>query len=124
VNVIEISKTNHLNNVRRHSMMTRLLLALAVAGLAVASAKTYAVDLFQPAMLGSIELAPGHYNVEVADMKAVFRNGRVHGEAPVKMEDADAKYNRTSVLLINSGGQMHIQEIHIAGTKTKLVFTE
>jgi hypothetical protein len=105
-------------------MMTRLLLAFAVAGLAVASAKTYEIDLFQPAMLGTIELAPGHYSVEVAEMKAVFRNGRIHGAAPVKMEDADMKYNRTSVLLANTGGQMHIQEIHIAGTKTKLVFTE
>jgi len=105
-------------------MMKRLLLAFALAGLAVASAKTYTFDLFQPAMLGSIELAPGHYSVDVADMKAVFRNGRIHGEAPVKMEDADAKYNRTSVLLMNDGGQMHIQEIHIAGTKMKLVFNE
>jgi hypothetical protein len=109
-------------------MMTRLLLAFAVAALAAVSAKTsaktYAIDLYQPAMLGTIELQPGHYSVEVAEMKAVFRNGRIHGEAPVKMEDADTKYNRTSVLLNNNGGQMHIQEIHIAGTKTKLVFTE
>jgi hypothetical protein len=105
-------------------MMTRLLLAFAVAGLAVASAKTYAIDLFQPAMLGDISLAPGHYSVEVTEMKAVFRNGRIHGEAPVKMQDADTKYNRTSVLLLNNGGQMHIQEIHIAGTKMKLVFAE
>lgn len=105
-------------------MMTRLLLAFAVAGLAVASAKTYQIDLFQPAMLGDIALAPGHYSVDVADMKAVFRNGRIHGQAPVKMEDADTKYNRTSVLLKNNGGQMHIQEIHIAGTRMKLVFAE
>jgi hypothetical protein len=105
-------------------MMTRLLLAFAVAGLAVASAKTYSIDLFQPAMLGNVELAPGHYNVDVADMKAVFRNGRIHGEAPVKTEDADTKYNRTSVVLTNNGGQMHIQEIHIAGTRMKLVFAE
>ena len=104
--------------------MKKLLLLFAVAGLAVASAKTYEIDLFQPAMLGDISLAPGHYSVDVADMKAVFRNGRIHGEAPVKMEDADMKYNRTSVLLTNNGGQMHIQEIHIAGTKLKLLFTE
>src|SRR3974377_76996 len=104
--------------------MKKLLFFFAVAGLAVASAKTYEIDLFQPAMLGDISLAPGHYSVDVADMKAVFRNGRIHGEAPVKMEDADMKYNRTSVLLTNNGGQMHIQDIHIAGTKMKLVFTE
>jgi len=104
--------------------MKKLLLLFAVAGLAVASAKTYEIDLFQPAMLGDISLAPGHYSVDVADMKAVFRNGRIHGEAPVKMEDADMKYNRTSVLLTNNGGQMHIQEIHIGGSKIKLLFTE
>ena len=104
--------------------MKKLLLLFAVAGLAVASAKTYEIDLFQPAMLGDISLAPGHYSVDVADMKAVFRNGRIHGEAPVKMEDADMKFNRTSVLLTNNGGQMHIQEIHIGGSKIKLLFTE
>jgi hypothetical protein len=125
VDVVEISKQiNKRKNVRTQSMMTRLLLAFAVIGLVVANAKTYGIDLYQPAMLGSIELAPGHYDVDVADMKAVFRNGRIHGEAPVKMEDADMKYNRTSVVLANNGGQMHIQEIHIAGTKVKLVFVE
>lgn len=104
-------------------MTRRLLVAFAVAALAVASAKTtYSVDLFQTAMLGSTELAPGHYSVEVNDQKAMVRNGKYHGEAPVKMESADTKYDRTAVVLINEGGQMHIQEIHIGGSKTKLVF--
>ena len=104
--------------------MKKLLLLFAVAGLAVASAKTYEIDLFQPAMLGDISLAPGHYSVDVDGTKAVFRNGKIHGEAPVKMQDAETKYNRTSVLLANNGGQMHIQEIHIGGSKIKLLFTE
>jgi hypothetical protein len=105
-------------------MRTRLLCVFLAAGLAVAFAKTYAIDLFQPAMLGNTELAPGHYTVEVVDQKAVVRNGKIHGEAPVKMEDGDMKYDRTSVVLMNNGGQMHIQEIHIGGTKMKLVITE
>lgn len=106
-------------------MRTRLLLAFLALGLAaMASAKTYSIELFQPAMLGTTELQPGMYSVEVADQKAIVRMGKIHGEAPVKMEDGDAKYSRTSVVLLNSGGQMHIQEIHIGGTKMKLVFTE
>lgn len=106
-------------------MRTRLLLAVLALGLAaVASAKTYSIELFQSAMLGNTELKPGTYSIEVADQKAVVRNGKFHGEAPVKTEDAETKYSRTSVVLMNSGGQMHIQEIHIGGTKTKLVFTE
>jgi hypothetical protein len=106
-------------------MRTRLLLAFLAAGLAaVASAKTYGIDLFQPAMFGNMELAPGHYNVEVDGQKAIVRNGKTQGEAPVKMEEAETKYSRTSVVLLNSGGQMHIEEIHIGGTKMKLVLTE
>jgi hypothetical protein len=105
-------------------MRTRLLLAFLAAGLAVASAKTYAIDLFQPVMLGSTPLKPGHYTVNVDGEKAVLRNGKVEGEATVKMEDVDQKYDRTSVVLLNSDGQMHIQEIHIGGTKMKLVFAE
>jgi hypothetical protein len=105
-------------------MRTRLLLLFVAAGLAVASAKTYSIDLFQPAMFGSMELAPGHYSVEVVNQKAVVHSGKLRGEAPVKTEDGDKKYDRTSVVLANTGGQMHILEIHIEGTKTKLVFTE
>jgi hypothetical protein len=105
-------------------MRIRLLFALMAAGLAVAAAKTYAIDLFQPVMLGSTELKPGHYTVNVDGEKAVLRNGKIEGAAPVKMEDAAQKYDRTSVVLLNSDGQMHIQEIHIGGTKMKLVFAE
>jgi hypothetical protein len=107
-------------------MKIRLLFAFVslAAGLAVAGAKTYAIDLFQPVMLGSTELKPGHYTIAVEGDKAVLRNGKLEGEASVKMEDAGQKYDRTSILLLNDGGQMHISEIHIGGTKTKLVFAE
>jgi len=87
-------------------MKKQLLLALAVAGLALASAKSYSINLSQPAMLGATTLAPGDYRVEVVDQKA------------------DTKYNATSVRFDVADGKMHIQEIHIGGTKTKLVFNE
>ena len=105
-------------------MKKRLLLVFAVAGLAVASAKSYSIDLFQPSLLGAIELVPGHYSVDIVDQKAVIRNGKIHGEASVKVENADQKYNTTAVRYTNADGKMHIQEIHIGGTKMKLVFAE
>ena len=105
-------------------MRRKLLFAFAVAGLAVASAKTYSIDLFEPAVLGSMQLTPGHYTVDVVDQKAVLRSGKVKCEAPVKVETADSKYNSTSVRYDNGDGKMHIQEIHVGGSKTKLVFTE
>jgi hypothetical protein len=90
---------------------------------AVASAKSYTVNLFQPAMFGSVELQPGEYKVEVNEQKAVIRNGKVLGESPVKVESGETKYGTTTVRFDNSSGKMKIQEIRLGGTKTKLVFT-
>jgi hypothetical protein len=101
-----------------------LLLALAAAALALAAAKTYSFDLFEPVMLGTTELKPGHYTVELMDQRAVVRNGKIHGEAPVQMEESDKKYDRTSVVLNDNGGQRHLLEVHIGGTNRKLVFQE
>jgi hypothetical protein len=107
-------------------MKKNLLLAISVAALAVASAsaKSYSVTLYEPAMLGNTALTPGEYKVEVADQKATVRNGKMHCEAPVKVESADNKYSTTTVRFSNEDGKMHIQEIHVGGSKTKLVFNE
>ena len=105
-------------------MTKRLLLVFAVAALAVASAKTYTINLLRPAVLGDMQLAPGTYNVDVVDQKAVISNGKMHGEAPVKMETSDMKYGTTSVVFSQADGKLHVQEIHIGGSKTKLVFAE
>ncbi len=105
-------------------MKKRLVFLFLAIGVAIASAKSYSIDLFQPSLLGSTELAPGHYNVDVNGDKAVIRNGRIHGEAPVKVESVEKKYNSTTVRFANADGKMHIQEIHVGGTTTKLVFAE
>ena len=107
-------------------MKKNILLAIGVAGLAVlsASAKTYSVTLYEPAVVGSMTLKPGDYRVEVNDQKAVLRNGSVHCEAPVKVETSDTKYNSTTVRFANGDGKMHLQEIHVGGSKTKIVFNE
>ena len=104
--------------------MRKLLLAISVFGLAVASAKTYSVDLAEPAMLGTTQLSAGSYKVDVANEKAVIRKGKFQTECPVKVETADNKFNSTAVRFGNGDGKLHIQEIHIGGTKTKLVFNE
>ena len=105
-------------------MKRKILFSFAVIGLAVASAKSYTVQLLQPAMIGTVELKPGEYSVEVVNDKAVVRNGRLHTEAAVKVEANGDKYGGTSVLLNDVGGKMHIREIHLGGTKTRLVFNE
>jgi hypothetical protein len=105
-------------------MKSKLVLAFAVIGLAVASAKTYTVNLYSAATIGSMKLQPGEYTVEVKDSKAIIRNGKLHGEADVKVEAGNAKYDSTTVRFAGSAGDMKIHEIRLGGTKTKLVFND
>lgn len=101
-----------------------LLLTIGLAALVLAATKSYSFKLFEPALLGATQLAPGEYQVSVVDQNAVIRNGKKECEAPVKVETTESKYPSTTVRFGNGDGKMHIQEIHIGGTKTKLVFNE
>jgi hypothetical protein len=103
--------------------MTRIGVFLMLAAAAVASAKSYTVNLLSVATFGAVELQPGEYKVEVNETTAVMRNGKVHGECAVKVETGESKYDATTVRYDNTSGKMKIQEIRLGGTKTKLVFT-
>ena len=103
-------------------MKRKLLFSFALLGLAIASAKSYTVTLYQTAVVGNMELKPGDYRIEVLDGKAVIRNGSKRGEAPVRVENTGTKYYANSVRLSAGGGTPRIREIRLGGTKTKLVF--
>lgn len=105
-------------------MTKRLLLVLALVACAsaVAAAKSYYVTLFQPTVVGSTELKPGDYKVEVQENKAVIRNGKHRVEANVKVETAPERFNSTSVRYQNGDGKYRLLEIRLGGTNTKLVF--
>jgi hypothetical protein len=98
------------------------VLCFAIAGLALASAKSYTINQYQSAMAGGTELKAGEYQVELLDQKAVITHGKMRAETAVKVENADQKYNSTTVAISTENGKTRIQEIHLGGTKTKLVF--
>jgi hypothetical protein len=105
-------------------MLRKVLPFFLVAGLAVASARSYTVSLFEPAMVGTTELKPGDYKIEVNDQTAVIRQGKVRTESQVKVEEGDTRFDKTVVRYVNNAdGKVRIQEIRIGGTKTKLLFT-
>jgi len=104
--------------------MTIVLPFFLVAGLAVASARSYTITLFETATVGTTVLKPGDYKLEVNDQKAVIRQGKVQTESPVKVEENDTKFDATAVRYVNdANGKVRIQEIRIGGTRTRLVFT-
>ena len=103
-------------------MTKRVIFAFLVLALAAASAKTYTVTLFQPAVLAGTELKPGEYQLDLNDTKVVIKNSKVKVECDVKVETADSKFNTTTVRFASGDGKLRIQEIRLGGTKLKLVF--
>jgi hypothetical protein len=103
-------------------MIRRILFPCAVLVIAaVASAKSYPITLFEPSVIGGMELKPGDYTLELRDEKVVIRKGKQVCEAPVKVETADSKYASTRVRYSNGDGKYHIREIHLGGTTMKLM---
>ena len=101
--------------------MKKLIFSFATIALAVASAASYNVTLYQPSQLGDKQLQAGEYKLEVRDNTAVFSKGKEKIEAPVKVESSDRKNAATSV---RYGLKSDIQQIRLKGTSTTLTFNE
>ena len=102
---------------------SKLAVCFGALAMAVASAATnYSVTFFQPSLVGSTELKPGDYKVEVSGDKATIKAGKNAVEAAVKVENGSEKYARTTVRYAVEDGKYRIQQIRLAGTRTTLVF--
>ena len=100
-------------------MVKNILIGFASIALAVASAATsYHVTFYQPVMINGSELKAGDYKVELKDKTAVIKQGKTVTEVPVTVENDSQKYQRTAVRL----NGMQVEEIHIGGTNTRIVF--
>jgi len=102
--------------------MKKLIALLILLAVGIASAKTYSITLFQPSVVGGTELKPGEYRLELQDGKVIIRAGKQRIEAPVKIENAEAKFTSTSVRYAGGEGKARVQEIRLGGTNLKLVF--
>jgi hypothetical protein len=97
------------------------LIPLLISAASLVHAATYRVTIADPVVVDGKELKAGDYKVEVNDTTAVLRNGKDSTEVKVTTESNSTKYNATSVRFQQEGGKNKLQEIHIGGTKTKLV---
>ncbi len=99
-------------------MVNKLVLGFASVALAIASASTHSLTLFDPVTVNGTMLQPGDYKIELKDNKAVITQGKVMAEANVKVENSDKKFNTNTVRVV----QGHIDEIRLGGTHTRVVF--
>ncbi len=101
--------------------MKKLLLVFTVLGLSLAYAKSYHLTLYEKSILGSTELKPGEYTIELKDQQVVVKNGKLRAEAAVKVENEGSKFPTTTVRYSNGDGKYRITEIRVGGTNMKLV---
>ena len=105
-------------------MKLKLLLCAATVALGIATTATtyaasgYKVSLPEKMWVGSTELKPGDYRVEVNGNQATFKMGKDSIQVPATVETAPTKFNFTEI----AASESKLQEIHVGGTNTKIVF--
>ncbi len=99
----------------------KLAVAFLTLALAAASAKSYTVNLFEPARLAGTELRSGEYKLEIIGNKVSLRSGKTMAEANVTVENLPSANPRTTMRIDTADGKNQIKEIRLGGTKMKLV---
>ena len=97
-------------------------LVTAIAGTAPSIGSSYTVKLLHPSVVKNVELKEGEYHLNLGKETATRVSGKTSVEVPVKMENVDSKYDRTSVRYDEATGKSVITEIRLGGTKTRIVF--
>lgn len=97
------------------------LFALMILALAIASASTHTLSLFQASVVNGTELQPGDYKLSVENNKAILIKGKAKVEIAVTVETNESKFPSTSVRYNNEDGKYKIREIRLGGTTTKLI---
>ena len=98
---------------------TRLAFGVVALALGVASAaSSYKVKVDNTVFIGSTELKPGEYKVEMQGGKAMFKSGKTVIEVPATMGKSERSYPWTS--LVTKGSQL--QEIDFGGTTENMLF--
>jgi hypothetical protein len=101
--------------------MKKLIVMFVMLGLSLAYAKSYHLVLYEKSMLGSTELKPGAYTIELKDQQVLVKNGKVEAQAAVKVENDSSRFPTTTVRYSNGDGHYKIQEIRLGGTHMRLV---
>jgi hypothetical protein len=100
--------------------ITKLTVGLAALAVGVASAaSSHSIDLKKTVMIGSTQLQPGSYRVEMQGDKAVFKSGKNVVEVPATLGKSDQKFSTNGI--VTSGSRL--VEIDLGGTSEKIVFS-
>jgi hypothetical protein len=86
---------------------------------AIAAGKTYHVQIAENSVVVGKTLKPGDYKIELQNNLAVIKQqGKQTIEVPAHSESVTKKFASTEIEYTNN----EIQEIHVGGSRTKIVF--
>jgi hypothetical protein len=103
-------------------MKIKLFLTLALAGAAIASAKSYDISLGAPAMFGATQMESGQYKLSVDGSKVTLVNSDTNKsvEANATIQNAPKKFPATTVESKRIDGKDVIDKIELGGTHTEI----
>jgi hypothetical protein len=101
-------------------MFKKLTLAAAVAAVSlVASGSTYKVTVLEDTTLNGQQVKAGEYKLALEGNTATLKHGKQVVTVPAHTEQAQKKYQYTAIKYVDK----KIQEVHIGGSTTKIVFS-
>jgi hypothetical protein len=117
-------RSNKLLPPLRFSYMSFLRITLSFASLAViaSAAPVYKVTLTEPEVISGSVVKAGDYRIVVNGDKATLTSGKTSIEVPVKVETGTQKFQYTTVESRSQAGKNMLDDIHVGGTTTTLVF--
>jgi hypothetical protein len=104
---------------------SKLMLGACVFSLGIAAAaSSYHVKISDPTWVGTTELKPGEYAVQVEGDKVTFKMGKNVITVPAKVEENASKFADNQMLMKSENGQSKLKELDLAGTKSKILLNE
>jgi hypothetical protein len=87
-------------------MMNKWLIISTLAGLPVASAKSFDVSIAEPTVVHNLRLKPGEYRLKLEGSNAIFTDPDGNSfKTAVNIEQETKKFSNTEVLSTNDAGQ-------------------
>jgi hypothetical protein len=108
------------------TMLALCSLFVLSAGPKTQSTKSYEISFSSNTKVGSTTLKPGDYSVKASGDNAIFTQTETGKQftVPVKQESGDKKFDDTHVNAVKEGDVQVVNEIELAGSKTKLEFSK
>jgi hypothetical protein len=103
--------------------MFKRLTIVALMSVLLASAKSYTINISDPASAGSVELKAGEYRLKLDGTQVVLidKAGK-QIDTTAKVETAEHKFDQTSISISKADGANRIISIQLGGSTNRVVF--